>query len=234
MTEMTKHDRHRRCLGLLRRRTGPPAPVASARGADRRHLPPIRRPDPGAGLPEVRPSSARPDAALQRAQGRAAGQTGADRVPGAAARRRRRIRRAPAPAGCQVIDLSADFRVRSAAVYKEFYAHDHPAPGAAGPGGLRLAGGLSRPDQEGLADRLPGLLPDQHPAADHPAAESGPGPADGHHRRLAERRQRRGPQSRARLPLRRVQRERRGLTASPSTGTCRKSSRSSRSRPARR
>jgi N-acetyl-gamma-glutamyl-phosphate reductase len=31
-------------------------------------------------------------------------------------------------AGCQVIDLSADFRVRSAAVYKDFYAHDHPAP----------------------------------------------------------------------------------------------------------
>ena len=30
--------------------------------------------------------------------------------------------------GCQVIDLSADFRVRSAAVYKDFYAHDHPAP----------------------------------------------------------------------------------------------------------
>ncbi|MGN6553516.1 MAG: N-acetyl-gamma-glutamyl-phosphate reductase [Verrucomicrobiota bacterium] len=27
-----------------------------------------------------------------------------------------------------VIDLSADFRVKSAAVYKEFYAHDHPAP----------------------------------------------------------------------------------------------------------
>ncbi len=30
--------------------------------------------------------------------------------------------------GCHVIDLSADFRVRSAAVYKEFYAHEHPAP----------------------------------------------------------------------------------------------------------
>ncbi len=30
--------------------------------------------------------------------------------------------------GCQVIDLSADFRVNSAAVYKEFYGHDHPAP----------------------------------------------------------------------------------------------------------
>ena len=30
--------------------------------------------------------------------------------------------------GCQVIDLSADFRVKSATVYKDFYAHDHPAP----------------------------------------------------------------------------------------------------------
>jgi N-acetyl-gamma-glutamyl-phosphate reductase len=30
--------------------------------------------------------------------------------------------------GCRVIDLSADFRLKSAAVYKEFYAHDHPAP----------------------------------------------------------------------------------------------------------
>ncbi|MEI6876871.1 MAG: N-acetyl-gamma-glutamyl-phosphate reductase, partial [Spirochaetota bacterium] len=31
-------------------------------------------------------------------------------------------------AGVRVIDLSADFRLRSAAVYKEFYGHDHPAP----------------------------------------------------------------------------------------------------------
>ncbi len=31
-------------------------------------------------------------------------------------------------AGCKVIDLSADFRLRNAAVYKEFYGHDHPAP----------------------------------------------------------------------------------------------------------
>jgi N-acetyl-gamma-glutamyl-phosphate reductase len=30
--------------------------------------------------------------------------------------------------GCVVIDLSADFRLKSAAIYKEFYAHDHPAP----------------------------------------------------------------------------------------------------------
>lgn len=31
-------------------------------------------------------------------------------------------------AGTVVIDLSADFRLKSAEVYKEFYAHDHPAP----------------------------------------------------------------------------------------------------------
>ncbi len=30
--------------------------------------------------------------------------------------------------GSRVIDLSADFRLREAAVYKEFYGHDHPAP----------------------------------------------------------------------------------------------------------
>src|SRR5258708_239982 len=30
--------------------------------------------------------------------------------------------------GCQVIDLSADFRLKSAAVSKDFYGHDHPAP----------------------------------------------------------------------------------------------------------
>jgi N-acetyl-gamma-glutamyl-phosphate reductase len=30
--------------------------------------------------------------------------------------------------GCTVIDLSADFRLKSAAVYKDFYGHDHPAP----------------------------------------------------------------------------------------------------------
>lgn len=30
--------------------------------------------------------------------------------------------------GCRVIDLSADFRLRSAALYHEFYGHEHPAP----------------------------------------------------------------------------------------------------------
>jgi len=30
--------------------------------------------------------------------------------------------------GCQVIDLSADFRLKNAETYKEFYEHDHPSP----------------------------------------------------------------------------------------------------------
>ncbi len=30
--------------------------------------------------------------------------------------------------GCKVIDLSADFRVKSPSVYQEFYGHEHPAP----------------------------------------------------------------------------------------------------------
>jgi N-acetyl-gamma-glutamyl-phosphate reductase len=35
-------------------------------------------------------------------------------------------------AGARVIDLSADFRIKDAAVYKEFYGHDHPAPALLG------------------------------------------------------------------------------------------------------
>ena len=31
-------------------------------------------------------------------------------------------------AGCVVIDLSADFRLKSAEIYQDFYAHEHPAP----------------------------------------------------------------------------------------------------------
>ena len=30
--------------------------------------------------------------------------------------------------GCQVIDLSADFRLKNAEVYQEYYSHGHPAP----------------------------------------------------------------------------------------------------------
>ena len=40
--------------------------------------------------------------------------------------------------GCRVIDLSADFRHVAPTSTKEFYAHDHPAPGTTGQGGLRF------------------------------------------------------------------------------------------------
>ena len=38
------------------------------------------------------------------------------------------IARALLDRGLKVIDLSADFRLRDAAIYEEFYAHPHPAP----------------------------------------------------------------------------------------------------------
>ena len=38
------------------------------------------------------------------------------------------IARALLERGVKVIDLSADFRLRDAAVYQEFYGHEHPAP----------------------------------------------------------------------------------------------------------
>jgi N-acetyl-gamma-glutamyl-phosphate reductase len=31
-------------------------------------------------------------------------------------------------AGARIVDLSADFRIENAKIYKEFYGHDHPAP----------------------------------------------------------------------------------------------------------
>ena len=31
-------------------------------------------------------------------------------------------------AGLRIVDLSADFRLRDPAVYRDFYAHEHPAP----------------------------------------------------------------------------------------------------------
>ncbi len=34
--------------------------------------------------------------------------------------------------GCQVVDLSADFRLKNAEVYKEFYGHDHASPALLG------------------------------------------------------------------------------------------------------
>jgi N-acetyl-gamma-glutamyl-phosphate reductase len=67
--------------------------------------------------------------------------------------------------GCQVIDLSADFRLRSAGCYLEFYGREHPAPD-----GLWAAGGLSHRDPWRPPRRRPRVLPHEHSPAAHPAA----------------------------------------------------------------
>ncbi|HRI13304.1 MAG TPA: N-acetyl-gamma-glutamyl-phosphate reductase, partial [Verrucomicrobiota bacterium] len=62
-------------------------------------------------------------------------------------------------AGVTVIDLSADFRLRSAAVYQEFYGHAHPAPDLL----ARAVYGLPELYRDALRDALliasPGCYP---------------------------------------------------------------------------
>jgi N-acetyl-gamma-glutamyl-phosphate reductase len=61
--------------------------------------------------------------------------------------------------GCRVIDLSADFRLRSAAVYKEFYAHDHPAPELLGKSVYGLPEIYREQIQKALLIACPGCYP---------------------------------------------------------------------------
>jgi len=85
-------------------------------------------------------------------------------------------------AGCVVIDLSADFRLKSAKIYKEFYAHDHPAPDLLKKSIYGPAGNLSRANQTGVAHRGAGLLPNKHFVAAHSASEGGTHRVGRHHR----------------------------------------------------
>ena len=114
-------------------------------------------------------------------------------------------------AGCVVIDLSADFRLKSAAIYKEFYAHDHPAPDLLKKSVYGLPEIYRERNQKIIAHRVAGLLPDQHLAAGDSAAQSRPHQTNRHHRRFLERRQRRGPKSRSGLSFLRMQRKRPAL-----------------------
>jgi N-acetyl-gamma-glutamyl-phosphate reductase len=61
--------------------------------------------------------------------------------------------------GCVVIDLSADFRLESAEVYREFYGHDHPAPDLLG----KAAYGLPEIHREDIKQSMliasPGCYP---------------------------------------------------------------------------
>ena len=140
----------------------------------------------GAGFPEVRQPSARQSAALHRAERRTARQS----------RRRSsswRCRTASPPnspcrcsqAGCIVIDLSADFRLKSAAVYKEFYAHDHPAPELLAKSVYGLPEIYRDQIKKASLVASPGCYPTSILLPTIPLLQSRADQADRHHRRFA-------------------------------------------------
>jgi hypothetical protein len=124
--------------------------------------------------------------------------------------------------GCQVIDLSADFRLKSQALYKEFYGHDHPAPELLPKAVYGLPEVIARKSKT-PPDRFARMLSDQHSAARAAFAQGGAGQEHRDHCRFPERRQRGRTQSGVGLSCSPNATRARGLTAFPSTGTCRKS-----------
>ena len=84
--------------------------------------------------------------------------------------------------GARVVDLSADFRLRSLAAYEQWYG-EHPRPRAARRGGLRADRAAPRGDRRGRDRREPRLLPDRLAARARAARSRG---AD---RRRGDRRQ---------------------------------------------
>ena len=61
--------------------------------------------------------------------------------------------------GCRVIDLSADFRLRSAELYREFYTHAHPAPDLLAKAVYGLPEVYRAQIQEALLVAAPGCYP---------------------------------------------------------------------------
>jgi len=95
--------------------------------------------------------------------------------------------------GCQVIDLSADFRVRSAAVYKEFYAHEHPAPDLLAQAVYGLPEVYRARIKTAALVASPGCYPTSILLRSS-RCSGRPGASERHHRRFAQRRQRRRAQ----------------------------------------
>ena len=111
-------------------------------------------------------------------------------------------------AGCIVIDLSADFRLKSAEIYKEFYAHDHPAPELLAKAVYGLPEVYREQIKQASLIASPGCYPTSILLPTIPLLQSRTHQAARHHRRFHERRQRRGAQGGAGLPVLRVQRKR--------------------------
>ena len=90
--------------------------------------------------------------------------------------------------GVRVFDISADFRLRSTAKYKEYYGKDHPAPELL----KQAVYGSPERYREQIRNAAfiacPGCYPDQHHPRGRPSAQSRTGGDEGHHHRLHERR----------------------------------------------
>ena len=81
--------------------------------------------------------------------------------------------------GIKVLDLSADFRLKSASVYKEFYEHEHPAPDLLKQSVYGLPEIHREQDSERQARGMPGCYPTSIILGIAPALKSGLVKSDG-------------------------------------------------------
>ena len=133
--------------------------------------------------------------------------------------------------GVRVIDLSADYRLKDAAVYADWYGHAHTDPEGLAEAVYGLPELYPRRDPRGRPDRQPRLLHlDEHPRPG-PPDRRGPDRADRDHHRRQERGLGRGAVAQADLPLPRVQRELLGLQRRPAPAHARDRPGADRRRP---
>ena len=96
--------------------------------------------------------------------------------------------------GSDVIDLSADFRLRSAEIYKDFYGREHPAPELLS----QAVYGLPEIHRAAIKDASLIASPGCYPTSVL-LPTGGPGESNREYCRLTQRGQRRGTQGRAGL-----------------------------------
>ncbi len=108
------------------------------------------------------------------------------------------------PAGKKVIDLSADYRLNDPAVYKQWYAVDHPDPERMPETVYGLPEIYREQIQTASLVANPGCYPTSAILALAPLLRRGDH-AKGNHRRQQKRRKRRRPRTKAHLSFPRVQ-----------------------------